>query len=658
MKALLLLLIPCAALADRPACEKAGGRWSKDMTGEGCMLHGKKDGVWELRTKSGQLLTRTAFKAGEPEGATISFHETCEIGEKGQYTAGKRSGPWAMWFDNGQRQAEGSYKDELRDGLWKFYLEDAAVMEGPMVADAATGTFVERFTTGVKWRDAELKDGKHTSPEAVACEQRGGTFDVDYKKRTEGCLAEEQRVGTWFGYSPEGKLEWRAEYTNGVENGEHIDYHPDGKILRKGQVTDGNPVGTHEFRGPAGQVYGVSKIENGNGTWKAFFPDGIVSEEGQFERGTRNGTWHTFHRKGALLDETTWDHGVRTGPYREHYPTGEVKIVGAFLGDSRDKQWTAYYMNGKIVWSGQYDPQGAQTGIWFIGNFDGSAAGFGTMRLNKRDGLWTTFHETGVLAGIGTYRMGKRQGTWFEWWPSGKFWRQVEYANDIDDSPAARACVAKGGVWIADDKERAIGCQVCRSAKDDDKGPVNQLRDGQWTWWHANAAVEKQGMFELGDRVGRWQSWFDNGQLMLENAFVAGKEQGPSRGFYRDGKPRFEGSYAAGAEDGAWTMRHPDGSTASLGSYVAGKKTGRWKYNYPGGATKEEGDYTDGQPSGVWTSFHANGKKATEGTYVNGKREGTWTYWRADGAVWRVETFGGGKRIEVAPPSVGSGVVR
>jgi antitoxin component YwqK of YwqJK toxin-antitoxin module len=642
---LLLLLFPSLAFADRPECEKAGGKWSSDLSGAGCTVKGKKQGIWELRSPTGQLLTKTQYVDGEPEGATASFHDTCMMAEKGTYTGGKKQDTWSMWFDNGQRQAEGTFKDDLRDGLWKFFIDDAAVIEGPMVADAATGTFTERFTTGVTWRKVEMKDGLHTSPEAVACVARGGTFDVDYKARTEGCFVEEQREGAWLGYSPEGKLEWRSDYVKGVEHGERLDFHPGGQILRKGRIEKGNPTGVHEFRGATGQVYGTNTIEGGAGVWKAFFADGVVSEEGQYKGGVRDGTWRTFHRKGALLDETTWENGVRNGPYREHYPTGEIKIVGTYLRDIRAAQWSAYYMNGKLVWSGRYDASGRQAGIWFLGNFDGSTAGFGTMKINKRDGIWTLFHETGVLAGIGTYAFGKKQGTWFEWWPSGKFWRQVEYENDVDDSEPARACLAIGGMWIADVNERAIGCQVCRSATETDQGPVNQLKDGLWTWWHANAAVEKRGAFELGARTGRWQSWFDNNQLMLENTFVDDKETGPSRGYYRDGKKRFEGSYVVGAEDGEWTTLHADGSIASIGRYAAGKKTGRWKYNYAGGTPKEEGEYTDGAPSGTWTSYHLNGARATQGAYAAGKRDGEWTYWRADGAVWRTEKFAAGKRV-------------
>ncbi len=261
MRALLLLLIPSLALADRSECEKAGGRWTTDLTGSGCMLHGKKDGIWESRTPTGQLRTRMRYVDGKLDGPTVSFHDTCEIAETGQYKDGTKTGAWASWFENGQRQSEGTYADDLRNGTWKFYQDDAAILEGPMVSDAATGTFTERFTTGITWRtNTEMIDGKRTSADAKACEARGGSYDVDYKRRTEGCVVEDNREGPWQGFTPEGKLDWRTEYVKGLEHGEHVDYHPTGEILRKGRYANGNPVGTHEFRSATNRLYGSSTV--------------------------------------------------------------------------------------------------------------------------------------------------------------------------------------------------------------------------------------------------------------------------------------------------------------------------------------------------------------------------------------------------------------
>ena len=641
--ALVVLLLPALAHAERDDCVRTGGRWVTDAIGTGCMRAGKRDGVWEKRASTGQLLVRRTFKAGVLDGPAVAFHDTCEIESKGSYKAGEEHGPWTGWFENGQKSKEGSYVAGSREGVWKFFTNGIAVMEGPMVNDAANGKFIERFTTGATWRTAEIENGQRTTPEAKACVARGGTWEIDHRAREEGCLVADQRTGDWFGYSGDGKLEWRAHYVANKLDGERIDYHPGGQILRRGRYRDGIPDGLHEFKSATGELYGASTITSGTGTWKAYFADGVLAEDGAYKEGVRDGLWRTFHRKGAPLDETTWRSGRREGPFRKHYITGEVEVVGQFRSDRRAGRWVATYPNGNIVWTGNYDENGWTTGFYYFGNYDGTPAAFGQMIDDRREGMWALFHNNGAVQGIGPYVMGQKQGPWFEWWPSGTFWRVVHYVADIEDSPAARECITIGGVWITDDTERALGCQVCRSEKEDDKGEVEQRKLGVWRWWHANAAIEKQGAFVQGLHDGRWQTWFDNGQLMLDTTYALGKATGPARGYFRDGKLRFEGTYVDGAEDGEWTTYHGDGTVASRGRYALGKKIGRWIYSYPGGAKKEEGEYAAGAPTGTWTSYHPSGARAAEGAYVAGKRDGVWTYWRPDGSAWRTERFAAGK---------------
>src|SRR5688572_31550007 len=122
MRALLvIMLLASPALADREDCAKKTGRWTTDETGTGCLVGGKQDGVWEKRSSTGQLLMRIKYTMGEPDGPAVSFHATCQIEERGHYVAGKRDGAWAQWLDDGQRVNEGTYKNDLREGVWKFY---------------------------------------------------------------------------------------------------------------------------------------------------------------------------------------------------------------------------------------------------------------------------------------------------------------------------------------------------------------------------------------------------------------------------------------------------------------------------------------------------------------------------------------------------------
>lgn len=643
--ALFLASVGVARADDAAACAKRGGTWREgQMTG--CMVAGQRDGIWLSFYPSGQVDTREAYANGVKAGPSMSFHATCRARSRGNHADGVRDGAWATWGADGERIDEGSYRAGARVGVWKFYEDNELVLEGPMVDDAANGTFTEWFAGGKKWRTVELKDGKRTDERVVACEKRSGTWSVDHGKREEGCIVDRQRDGEWRGYFDDARIAWTANYDGGSETGEHVDYHPTGEVLRRGTYIADIPAGTHEFRGTAGERFGASTVIGGDGAWQQFFPTGKLAEEGRFKGGKREGVWRTYDKRGQMLTEIAWKAGKAHGPFRENYASGELMVEGQFEQGNRANIWIAYYTNGNINWTGAYDESGARTGYWYNGNFNGTPRATGLMTGDLETGGWMMYTTDGALIGVGPYVRGRKQGKWREWWPSGQRWRDVEYMAGSEVDPAARACGALGGRWISDPRERALGCQICRSEKVDDVGEVTALRTGAWSWWHANGVIEKRGTLAAGKREGHWQSWFDNGALMLEGEYHGDRETGPWIGRYRDGGKRFGGIYQDGAREGEWTTLHPDGKTvASTGSYAKDKKVGHWIQHHASGAKKEEGDYTDGKPTGAWTTYHPDGKRASAGNYAAGLRDGVWTWWRPDGSVWRTARYAGGKEV-------------
>jgi antitoxin component YwqK of YwqJK toxin-antitoxin module len=649
-----LVFAPAIGRADPQDCKKRGGTWREDGGLEGCMFGKLRDGVWDQRSGTGQLIQRDSYVRGDRAGVSTRFYGNCQIGERIEWAADMRQGAFASWLPTGAKDTEGSYHEDKRDGLWRQYLDGVKVQEGPYVDDLPDGDFTEWFTTGVKWRTIRIEDEHYTGPDPEACYAAEGQWEVDYKNREEGCHnADDVPDGVLKGYTTDGKLAFRTTYVDGVESGEHVDFHPTGEILRKGMYVAGAPDGVHEFRSRVGQLYGASTVTNGTGAWKAWFPDGTVAEAGEYVDGKQHGMWTTYHPKGHPVDETGYDHGMMDGPHREYYPTGEIMVDGAHAAGARTGVWTVFYSNGKVAWAGAY-VDSVRVGFWYNGTYTGNPEEIGPMIDDRREGMWLLFNSDGSIKGFGPYVGGAKNGAWVEFWPSGEQWRVVTYIDDFEDNPEAGTCDRMGGAWVPDPQQRALGCQVCKSAADDEDSPILQLKYGVWRWWHPNGQLEKQGQLVADQRTGPWSFWYDNGQEMLAGSFVADREVGRWTGFYRDGRDKFDGGYVEGAPDGAWTTFHADGSTAAAGSYAGGQKTGAWTYFHPGGAKKEEGTYEAGVPTGAWTSYHPNGAKESAGAYAGGKRDGTWTWWRADGSVWRTATFVGGKEATSGAPRPGS----
>ena len=88
---------------------------------------------------------------------------------------GTKVGPWTLWYENGQKRSEGSYKNGEQEGLWTYWHENGVQQaEGPFVLDRREGAWT--------------------------------FWDEDRDVKAAGMYAEGQRVGDWS-FAPEGLRE-------------------------------------------------------------------------------------------------------------------------------------------------------------------------------------------------------------------------------------------------------------------------------------------------------------------------------------------------------------------------------------------------------------------------------------------------------------------
>ena len=64
--------------------------------------------------------TRDGIQKVKEEG----YFEKGQKEFEGSYKDGKKDGLWTDWYENGQLKSEGTYKDDKQDGLWKYYSEN------------------------------------------------------------------------------------------------------------------------------------------------------------------------------------------------------------------------------------------------------------------------------------------------------------------------------------------------------------------------------------------------------------------------------------------------------------------------------------------------------------------------------------------------------
>jgi antitoxin component YwqK of YwqJK toxin-antitoxin module len=119
--------------------------------------------------------------------------------------------------------------------------------------------------------------------------------------------------GLWFGYWPNGRVEFMGEYKNGTREGPWANYYDDGQLSYKGAFKKG----TRE------------------GLWVGYWSNGRVEFKGTFKNGQREGPWVRYSIIGQLWLRGAFENGKHEGPwlwYNEDGTTDE-DLSGTYRND-------------------------------------------------------------------------------------------------------------------------------------------------------------------------------------------------------------------------------------------------------------------------------------------------------------------------------------
>ena len=74
--------------------------------------------------RNGQKEAEGTFKDGKLDGKHTSWHENGQKRYEGTEKNNNYDGLWIYWYENGQKSSEGIYKDGEFDGLWIVWYEN------------------------------------------------------------------------------------------------------------------------------------------------------------------------------------------------------------------------------------------------------------------------------------------------------------------------------------------------------------------------------------------------------------------------------------------------------------------------------------------------------------------------------------------------------
>lgn len=215
-------------------------------------INGVENGIAREYDTAGTLITITAYRNG-------FFQREEKINRVDKQ--GRRQGVYRAYFDSDQIKSDGSYTDDLKDGVFKDYAEDGRVIKKE--------------------------------------EYRMGELVVDEKE-------EKEKFEVKRNYFPDGSVRIVGTYKKGVAEGMFRQYDSEGN-LDSGKVYS------------SGKLLRQGRIDNQGkeqGEWKEFYESGKLKSIGNYTDGKKTGTWRNTFENDSIEQIGAYTDGRPEGLWR------------------------------------------------------------------------------------------------------------------------------------------------------------------------------------------------------------------------------------------------------------------------------------------------------------------------------------------------------
>ena len=360
---------------------------------------------------TGELQKRIPFVDGKEEGEGFEYAPDGRIISLFRYKEGnllrservnrfdkegKKRGPWVTFHSNGMLASEGSYMNNQKHGVFKYFDRKGDLItlekfrEGDLVLDSEEAVILDI-------RSTYYSDGSVKSTGGYVDGMKEGThrsYDRDgniisgkiYRKgevASEGLIDETgDYQGYWKLYYDTGELQAEGEFENSRRIGDWVYYHKNGEVEHKAKFVDGLP----------------------QGKWTWYFDNGKLRREEYYRRGKEDGKVIEYDREGKIVVEGDYVSGLRDGDW--FLNVGDHTERGAYSDGERVGDWVYEYMDGTPSFKGSYQG-GLATGkhIWYHPN--GRVKLDGRYSSGVRVGTWKKYNEEGIEVLNVKYKSGR-----------------------------------------------------------------------------------------------------------------------------------------------------------------------------------------------------------------------------------------------------------
>lgn len=556
------------------------------VASEGLIKDDKEEGVWNHYYDNGKQGEVSNFKDGKNIGSWKKYSETghlleeCTYNEKGKlngehkvydtdgklhyildYKDGKLKG--LRYFDKSGKlisenkekggvlklkslypdgkhiMSEGTYKDGLRDGIWKYYeLTGVVSSEENYKAGAKEGPAKSFYSNGKKETELTYKnnllDGYYKG------------FYRNGKTSIEGYYVNDQKEGYWYRYYPNGKVSDVYYYLNGEEYGIYEDY----SALGYKRLTSNLKAGLFNeetIYDTTGKAYTTCSLKFATGDFTQKHLNGKPYVKVKMKGGLYQGDYQKFYPNGKLKEKYNYIDGLKHGPSEGFTEDGKPEFKGSYFLGKRTGIWKFYYSDGKTL---------SSTGKYVNGS---------------KDSLWVWYNEDGTKNSEFIYHNNNLNGQNVYYSPDGK---EVILLRNFENDVLVSYNNMKNG---------ANGALI----------PVAN-ETAQITGYYANGTKAIEFTLEKGMREGKCIAYYPSGQKWYEKNYQNSDLEGPRTEYYADGKVKEKADYFADEYNGLRTTYYPNGKIKSSENYILGVLHGVFRFYDVNGKLVKEKKYVDG----------------------------------------------------------------
>lgn len=457
---------------------------------------------------------------------------------------------------------------------------------------------------------------------------REGIFEGEYEEYNQegklvkkGIYKNNKCDGYWIENLQTGEKKSETTYRDGIKEGIFRQYK-DGYLYVSGENSNGKVDGQIDIYYPTGATRGINVFQEGILTYAEFYyEDGSLMEKQNYLDGKKEGLIEVYYPNGVIKSQIDYRNGMIDGQYREYTKEGKIAISKGYKEDKLDGEEVKYDINGLVIRRCQYKD----------GKVDGLQENYFYTNKNKEDYAKVDNLNNPILKDRYYYKNGKKHGDYSIYTEEGNLSEWGSYYEDERD-----------GTWVQRDYKGNARFKVgFHRGKEhgeyiDYKDGIMTFRgnyeygskDGEHVYYYPQGTIKEKEVYGNNTLKSR-ESYYESGNLKERVKFVGGSIEGIKEGYYEDGSLREKSNYSRGKKDGLSEIYNEKGYLVLKGLYQRGKRFEVEEYSSFGtlkktirtqGDIEEEKRYnSDGGLKSVVINKTRERKKEICHYHINGK---------------------------------------